>query len=371
VTRGGFSMPTTPGPVELAPNCPPRPYLGGAGIAALRGVPQAGDRFPEDFVASTTEVFTGGGVGLSRLPDGTLLRDAIAADPVGYLGREHVARFGASTELLVKLLDTGERLFVHLHPDQDFAERHLDLAHGKTEAWIVTAVRPVAGAPETTGSGSLATGAAYLGFTRDVGADEVAAWVDGQRVPEMLAAMHRVDLRPGSTLFVPAGLPHSIGPGITLVELQEPTDLSILMEYDGFPGLSAADAFLGLDPADALSALDRRGWAPEDIAALTAGRPDASTAAGVTRLLPESADPFFRAERLDGAAAPILAPGFSVLVVLDGDGVLDWAGGSLPLRRGATILVPFGAGEVTVRGAVTLIRCRPPAAANGPEEERR
>jgi mannose-6-phosphate isomerase len=354
-------MPTALAPIQLAPNRPPRPYAGGAGITELRGSASPGDRFPEDFVASTTEVFSGGGVGLSRLPDGTLLRDAIAADPVGYLGRDHVDRFGVSTELLVKLLDTGERLFVHLHPDRDSATRLLGLSHGKTEAWIVTSVRAAAGDPETrSGEDSRAAGYAYLGFTREIGEDEVAAWVHGQRVPEMIAAMHRVDLVPGSTLLVPAGVPHSIGPGITLVELQEPTDLSILMEYDGFPGLSAADAFLGLDPAAALTALDRRAWDPAGIAALGGTRPDAETAPGITRLLPRSADAFFRAERIDGAAHPVLDPGFSVLVATDGDGTLGWEGGSMPLRRGATVLVPHGAGTTTLSGAVTAIRCRPP-----------
>lgn len=350
-----------PFPVELAANCPPRPYLGGSGIAELRGAPLPGDRFPEDFVASTTEVFTGGGVGLSPLPDGTLLRDAIEADPLGYLGPDHVERFGTSTELLVKLLDTGERLFVHLHPDAGFAGRHLGLAHGKTEAWIMTAVRDVSAG--TGPADPAVTGCAYLGFTREVSADEVAAWVDGQRVPEMLAAMHRIDLVPGDTLFVPAGLPHSIGAGITLVELQEPTDLSILLEYEGFPGLGPENAFLGLDPSSALDALDRRAWDPADIAALRGGRPDAEATPGVTRLLPAIADSFFRAERIEGASAPSFSADFSVLVVTDGDGALEWDGDSLPLRRGATVLIPHAAGPTVVRGSLTAIRCRPPAAA--------
>ena len=31
--------------------------------------------------------------------------------------------------------------------------------------------------------------------------------------------------------FLPAGLPHSIGPGVLLTELQEPTSFSLLAEY--------------------------------------------------------------------------------------------------------------------------------------------
>src|SRR6185437_16445273 len=81
-------------PVVLGPNQPDgRPYLGGAGIARFRGTAQPSPHSPEDFVASTTEVFAGGGVGLTILPDGRRLRDAVIADPIGFLGEEHVRRF--------------------------------------------------------------------------------------------------------------------------------------------------------------------------------------------------------------------------------------------------------------------------------------
>ncbi len=79
--------------------------------------------------------------GLSRLADGRLLRDAIAADPNAWLGEEHLARFGTSTGLLVKLLDAAERLPVHAHPDRAFAREAFDSPFGKTEAWIVLDTR--------------------------------------------------------------------------------------------------------------------------------------------------------------------------------------------------------------------------------------
>ena len=62
------------------------------------------------------------------MPDGALVRDALAADPEGWLGAEHAARFGASPALLVKLLDAGERLPVHHHPDRAFAREQLGSA---------------------------------------------------------------------------------------------------------------------------------------------------------------------------------------------------------------------------------------------------
>jgi len=341
-------------PVVLGPNQPDgRPYRGGAGIARLRGIAQTSEFTPEDFVASTTEVF-GGGAGLTVLPNGRTLLQEIADDPTGYLGAVHVARFGADPALLVKLLHTGERLFVHFHPDAAFASAHFGLERGKTEAWIVVATEGDA--------------CAYLGFTRDVDEVEVQRWVAEQDIDAMLDAMNRVELRPGDTLFVPATLPHAIGSGVTLVELQEPVDLSILLEYRGFNGLTAQSALLGLDQRTALADLDRREWDAQRLATLTASRAGADTGtatgtvrAAATSLFPEAADVYFRAERLrvDGGAMRLDA-GFSIIVVLDGSGVLTTDVGSLDLVVGMTVLIPFSAGAVELAGSLEAIRCMPP-----------
>lgn len=328
---------TTETPVLLGPNQPlDRPYRGGAGIARFRGTPQPSPFTPEDFVGSTTEVFAGGGVGLTVLPDGRTLRDAVAADPVFFLGAHHVERFGARTMLLVKLLDTAERLFVHYHPDDAFAARHLASPLGKTEAWAVIEAEPDA--------------YAALGFRRPVASLEVEAWWAGQDADAMLAAMNRVPLAAGDTLLVPAGLAHAIGPGVTLVELQQPTDLSILLERRSLP---EADALLGLDLSTAIGGLVREVTPEERIHALRQGR-DAET------LFPADADPFFAAERLHVSGSRELEPGFSVVVVLDGTGSLETATGSLPLRRGSTVLTAYGDGPLDLSGELDVIRCRPP-----------
>src|SRR5215210_1775330 len=112
----------------------------GGRIAALRGTEPA-DHTPEEWIGAANTTFDGSR-GLSRLPDGTLVRDALAADPEGFLGPAHTARFGTDPALLVKLLDAGQRLPVHFHPDGAFAERALGLRHGKTEAWLIVEADP-------------------------------------------------------------------------------------------------------------------------------------------------------------------------------------------------------------------------------------
>jgi len=325
--------------LALPPNQFPRFYRGGARIDALRGAPAGEDGRPEDWIGSTSTSFGHQSEGLSRLADGRLLRDLVQADPEALLGREHVARWGAEPALLVKLLDAGERLPVHFHPGRSFAREHLGLPFGKTEAWIILEAEPGA--------------AVHVGLREPVDAATPHGWVERQDPEEMLAAMNRVGVAAGDTVLVPAGTPHAIGEGILLLELQEPTDLSVLLEWERF-GVDSGSAHLGLGWEAALGAMQR---GRTDARELTASGDGAS-------LLPAAADPYFRAQRVrpEGGAVE-LEPSFAVVVATAGEGRLRTErGDGLELRRGATALVPFAAGTTTVEGPVEVIRCLPPAA---------
>ena len=334
-------------PFVLPPNWVPRFYRGGAALAALRGTESGGDGVPEEWVGSVTTVFGDDELGLSRLPDGRLLRDAVEADPIGFLGPEHVASQGADPRLLVKLLDAGERLPVHVHPDGAFAWEALRSRYGKSEAWIVIAT---AGAAATV----------HVGFREDVSAATLERWVRDQDAPAMLAALNEVQVRVGDAIFVPAGLPHAIGEGVLIVELQEPSDLSILLEWHGFAD-GEDEASLGLGWDRALRCVELSGADPDR---LRGARREGSNGAGA--LLPAEADRFFRAGRVAGPASAELDRGFAILVVTDGTAVLHSEGGDpLPVRRGDTVLVPWAAGAWRLEGESVALVCRPPAADRG------
>ena len=341
-------------PLVLRPNQPRQFYRGGERIARFRGLPPGSEYRPEDFVGSTTQLFGSDGAGLTVLDGGTTLLAAIAADPAGYLGPEHVAAYGADLALLVKLLDTGERLLVHFHPSRSFARAHLHSGHGKTEAWIVTEI--------TRDSRDESSGHVYVGFREDTSPAAVRGWVAGQDAAALLGALNKIPVGPGDTCLVPAGVPHAIGSGVTLVEVQEPTDFSILLEWAGYDIDGPARGHLGLGFDVALEALDYSGWDDRRVGGLLSTRPGAAGPAGTMRLLPREADEFFRVERVETATAPAhFAPQVAVLVVLAGHGRLAWADGALPVARGTTVLVPYGAGPVRLEGGVSALRCMPPA----------
>lgn len=329
-------------PVPLPANQPERFYRGGAAIAALRGSRPL-EFGPEDWVGSCTTMHGARDLGLSTLPSGTLLRDAISAHADNWLGAAHLARYGADSALLVKLLDAGQRLPVHCHPSDAFAGRHFDSRYGKTEAWIVVGT---AGADSTV----------YIGFTERQTVETVAGWVASQDSSAMLGALNAVTVRPGDTVFVPAGVPHAIGAGVFIVELQQPTDLSVTLEWKDFLG-DEEGGHLGIGFETALGCLDRSGWGGERMGTLVRRQED--TGAPVRDMFGQPAQAFFRAERVRAGAE--LEASFAVLVALSGTGVLHTEhAGDVPVARGETLVIPHAAGAITVDGDLSAIRCLPP-----------
>ena len=326
----------SPTAIKLPPNPIRHFYRGGPAIAELRGIDVGGDHSPEEWIGSASTLFGQRERGLSRMPDGELVRDALAADPEGWLGPAHAARFGASPALLVKLLDAGERLPVHHHPDRPFAHEHLGLDYGKTEAWIVLAAREGA--------------EVAVGWREDVALATLRGWVDEQDHAALLGALNPLAVSAGDAIFVPAGVPHAIGDGVLITELQEPTDLSVLLEWDGFGIDDEQAATLGLGWDVALASVERTA---RDPSALLGPAGDGA----VAELLPAAAHAFFSAQRVaPGGGSVELPAGFAVVIVVEGSGTLA----GLEVTRGDALLVPHAAGPIRAGGDLVALVCRPP-----------
>ena len=333
-------------PWRLLPNRVSRFYRGGALLDRFRGVADAVDADrPEDWVGSATRAWTPPGAaptdeGLSSAQLGDEVRrviDVVTEDPTAVVG--DVARLGPTTGILVKLLDAGIRLPVHAHPTRPFARDRLGSVFGKAEAWIVLGTRDLPGEPPPH---------VLLGFARDVERDELRRWIDAQRSDELLAAMVDRPTRPGDVWFVPPGTPHAIGAGVFILEVQEPTDFSIVLETAGFP-IDPDDASLRLGWDVMIDAIDRRGRAETDIAALRSSIDDG---------LPAGAAPYFWSRRIvvdDRHGSKLdVPPRFLIGVVTSGEGTVAAPGGDLDLRAGDAFAVP-----AAVAAETRLIARRP------------
>jgi mannose-6-phosphate isomerase len=343
-----------PQPLRMPDNRVPVYYKGGEGIDRFRVEPGA-RRGPEDWVGSLSrlpEWIVGidgpADAGVSRTADGESLWDLVDQDPHGWLGTRLAERYGGSSGLLVKLLDAGERLPVHCHPSRSFAAGHLGSLFGKTEGWIIMDTAPGA--------------KVWLGMSDDIDVATLRRWIEHQDAVAMLSAMNEIEVRAGQVVFVPAGLPHSIGPGVMLTELQEPTSFSVLAEHETF-GVGEQQATLGLGWDVAVDCFDLGGYRGDRLARLLPEPVEVLSQGGgaVFDLFPSEATEFFSA-RLVRCSDIVETdePSFAVLVITRGSGVLRWDGGAQPVERGETWVVPFGAGRTRFNGSLDVIMCLPP-----------
>lgn len=234
------------------------------------------------------------------------------AEPVGEIWFEDDS--DADSELLVKYLFTSERLSVQVHPD-DAAARARGYPRGKDEAWYILAAEPGA----TIG----------LGLTREVAPEALrAAALDGS-IETLL------DWRParaGDVFYSPAGTVHAIGPGLSLIEIQQNLDLTYRLYDYGRPR--------DLHLEDALAVADPRPWTPPS--------PPRALAAGRTLLAAGGA---FTLERWQSGGQ---AQGDTLVVPLAAGGAID----GLPLEAGTVWRVEGGA---TLSGALDALVAYPRA----------
>ena len=268
-----------------------------------------------------------------------------------FLGPHHAARRGPDPALLVKLLDAGERLPVHVHPDDAFARRHA--AHPVRQDRGVDRHRHDEARRERRGRlprGRRARDPRALGPRPGPRrAARRAQPAPGQR--------RRRDLRPRRARRTRSAR------ACCIVELQQPTDLSILLEWDGFGIADEDEATLGLGWEVALSSASSCAHGP---GAAARPRPDRATvrsaACSRPRPTPSSApsgSPRRRSPRSSAASRSSSSPPARARC---------WprAATRCRVRRGDTVLVPWEAGPCHLEGDVEAIACRPPADGGGP-----
>lgn len=353
-------------PIRLTSARAWRTYLGGRFLDELHGVTPAADtHFPEEWICSAVRAVNPGRgnivEGLCRVAGTDLtLKAALAAHPVELLGAAHVATWGQTPAVLVKLIDAAERLGVQVHPDRAAAQRLFGSPFGKTECWHIVGGREIGGARPCV----------YLGFRPGV---TPAAWrdvFDRQDIPAMLAMLNRIEVAPGDTFLIEGGTPHAIGAGCLLVEIQEPTDYTFRTEKVTPQGFRISDAAchygVGFDSMFTCFHYDGRNEAETRARQRVAPRVvEAGDGFYRTELVGPRTTPCFALERLDVTGAmpfPAADGTFCGLFVLSGRGALETAAGVAPIGPGDQFFVPAACGAFRIRAEapLALFLARPP-----------
>lgn len=340
-------------------------YRGGSLTRTFRGLAERPDDWwSEDWVGSCTRAGNedpdGRPQGMSPVDVPGLgpvsLGEIIALLPGEMVGARFAERYGPITGVLVKLLSPAGQVPLHAHPTRDWARRHLGSPFGKTEAWIIL---------DTPGDG---TEPAYagVGFVPGIDRDRFADAVRRHDNRSIRGALHRTEVHPGEVYVAHAGVPHYLGPRISFIEVQEPSDHIVIPETDG---TDDAGATMGLGWDLALDMID---YADADAAATFARarqQPRVLRVCGASReirLLHDDALPFFDATALEVADEIDVSDGrFWIAIVVSGTGSIDGDFGSQPVRRGQTFALPASLPTRVRAGreAVRVIRCLGPVVA--------
>ncbi len=106
--------------------------------------------------------------------------------------------------LLIKIIDAQEKLSLQVHPAEDAATRLG--GEPKSEFWYV------AGADETE---------LFLGFRKPITREK---FEEAVRDGAVLDYVHKIAVRAGDAVFLPAGRVHATGAGNLLIEIQQNSD---------------------------------------------------------------------------------------------------------------------------------------------------
>ncbi len=337
-------------PWRLVPNKIVR-YPGGREIDRFRGVEPAEDNGrPEAWVGSVTSVSNAAekgdpydGRAQVDLPDGrrVYLFQAIAEDPAHILGDAHRKISGENTGVLVKLLDAQYQLGLQCHPTRAYAKEHFGSDYGKAESWIVIGLRDDVPEPPYF----------YLGFKDDTTKEKFSDLYYKGDIHAMENCCHKIPVEIGDVYFVGAGLPHAIGAGCFVVEVQEPSDITVgARRYGNKPmteeeGKKYDERLLGAYIYDGCTyeenlrrwkvdppVLRKGGWGTEKV------------------LIGEGQTDYFSCTEISvRGSAPFRTTGFlQIGIVIEGEGKMVYNEGEFVLKKGDELFVPAGMDAATL-----------------------
>ena len=227
--------------IRLKDNRVLRSYLGGKKISEFLN--QAGEDgyYPEDWTASVVKALNPGSndsnEGLGYLENGLMVKDVMKGE----------------MRCLVKLLNASERLVIQVHPTRQFAEEYFNSKYGKTECWYFLNCEENA--------------YVYLGFKKGITPEKWKEAFEKQDSSLMLSLLNKVPVKKGDCIFVDGGVPHAIGEGCFMIEVQEPSDLMGVVERHTVSGRELCDLKMhgGIGYENMLKMFSYQGYTLEEV----------------------------------------------------------------------------------------------------------
>lgn len=190
---------------------------GGHKLLGYKGMSDALDRVGESWEISGVDGSE------SRVADGPLkgltLTELIGRYKARLVGQSVYRTFGNVFPLLIKFIDTDQKLSIQVHPDDVVAQQR-GFRNGKTEMWYIV--------------NADADACLLKGFKNVL---DKESYVRKARTGEILNDIVKYPVRRGNCFYIPAGQVHAICEGIMLIEVQQTSDTTYRIFDYNRPGI--------------------------------------------------------------------------------------------------------------------------------------
>ena len=144
---------------------------------------------------------------------GKSLKELIDKDGKAILGKNYN---GESFPLLVKLINSKDKLSVQVHPNDEYAKKY-ENSFGKTEAWYVVDAKP---------------GSYLIVGTKDCDKETFKKAIDEGKTEDYL---NKIEVKKGDSFLINSGLVHAICEGVIIAEIQQNSDITYRIYDYGRP----------------------------------------------------------------------------------------------------------------------------------------
>ncbi len=231
--------------------------------------------------------------------------------------------------LLIKFLDATETLSVQVHPNTAMAKRLGGRVRVKNEAWYIIDAEE--------------HGCIYRGLRPGTDADALKRAIKEQRVESVL---NHIPVRKGHCYYLPSGTIHALGAGVTVAEVQTPSDITYrVYDWNRVDPSTGKARELHIEQALECTSFDEAPIAGEDRQHI------ASVWTSVTSLVRCDSFVIERVRMVEGVEQEFAYAEMVIWIILEGRGTIEHAGSCSPVTftTGNTVVLPAGLKKGSVR----------------------
>ena len=228
--------------------------------------------------------------------------------------------------LLVKLINSKEKLSVQVHPSDEYAKR-VENSLGKTEAWYVVDAKP---------------GASLIVGTKNC---DKAIFEKAIREGKTEEYLNKIEVKKGDCFLINSGLVHAICEGVIIAEIQQSSDITYRIYDYGRPREIHVEKSMDVINFN-LKPINASGKKLVSFCGYEKGILCASEYFTIEKYVVSSEV----SENSD-------IKKFFIFTCVDGKGtIISEDGTKMDILRGDSILIPAKLGKYTIQGELTLLK---------------